>query len=192
MSTEDLGQTSWLSIFQFERKRSKVPDSAEQAMAMLDAQIAQIRGDLESMKMENIAMVARVQAVSTSIDKVAIKTKVESLTMISEDEMTTKNVSTSSDELNLLDSKRDSGCALDMEFETDCRKISIPNNLLSSTKQSSKTRSTSAIDFIKNDLTDSSSERDYRLKATSCDRLSCYSDSALLSLRGFRHPLIHK
>ena len=187
-------QSSFLAMFQFEKKRSKVPDDADQAMALLDEQIAKIRGDLETMRVEGKAMVRRVADVNARLDSVASSTSSRHNSLNSFEVVTEGDVNTtttlgekklgSTSSLPVCDSKRDSGFVFDAAFEVDTRSISIPNNLAFKI-QPKKAHSTTALDFIKNNLYENNGEK---LKAESIDRLSCYSDSAILSIRGFSHP----
>ena len=173
---------SLLSFFEKRRNSSKVSDDPEEAMARLDAQINAIRGNLVAMSLERESLTARVTMVRSRLDSMSsTDSRRGSMDVIEETGLST------SKELSLSEEsfKRDSGFIFDPEFEADNRKISIPNNLTSSSSLSKKTRSTTALDFIKNDLY---SDEGRKLKATSVDRLSCFSDSALLGLiRGARH-----
>ena len=181
--------TSLLSFISGERRKSTKALSEDQlAETALDAQLAKIRGELEAMRREGQAIAVRVQDISARTEHV-VSSRCNSLEMVSEVEPSTCQVksSLSSDSLHECDSKRDSGFVFDPVFEADTRKISLPNNLICCTSFK-KARSTTALDsFIRNDLYDDSNQS---LKATSCDRLSCFSDSAILSIRGFRHPSI--
>ena len=175
---------SLLSFFEKRRNSSKAPEDPEETMAKLDAQISAIRGNLVAMSLERESLTARVTMVRSRLDSMSSDdSRRGSMDVIQETGRSIKE--TSSLSLSEESFKRDSGFVFDPEFEADNRKISIPNNLTCSSSLPKKARSTTALDFIKNDLY---SDEGKKLKATSVDRLSCFSDSALLGLiRGARH-----
>lgn len=182
-------------LFHSEKKRLGGKAQLEDPEAMLDAQIAKIRGDLDIMRVEHRTMAARVHVVRCRLDSVASSdtssrnNSTDSLEMICEsgDGMEREDPSADkSSSTNSLNFKRDSGYVFDPVFEIDNRKITIPNNAVSLSSLPKKARSTSALDFIKNNLYEDEGEH---LKATSCDRISCYSDSAILTIRGFK-PIV--
>ena len=179
------------SLFSFfsDKKRNRIPEDPEQAMALLDDQIAKIRSDLEAMRTEDKSIGVRVAKVTAAVDAVTGSTCPStntSLDDIQEDvDVGTKTIGGSTSSLPTCDSKRDSGFVFDPKFEMiDPQKYCIPNNLVT-LNPTKKSRSTTAVDFIKNNLHEDNGEH---LKATSVDRLSCYSDSALLSIPGLRYP----
>ena len=182
-SSEENLSGSLLSFFEKRRASSKVPDDPEEAMARLDAQINAIRGNLVAMSLERETLTARVSMVRSRLDSIS-STESESRqgsVDINEELVGLKETSSLTEE----SFKRDSGFVFDPDFEADNRKISPPNNMTCSPSLSRKARSTTALDFIKNDLY---SNEGKKLKSTSIDRLSCYSDSAVLGLmRGARH-----
>ena len=173
--------TGILAFFEKKRFSTKPSEDPEEELARLDAQIKQIRGNLEAMSMERENLTARVTEVRTRVDSI-------SSTDSRQDSIEAKTIPTSplSSSTTLSDDsfKRDSGYVFDPEFEVDNRKITIPNNSVSLSSLPKKARSTTALDFIRNDLYQDDGKA---LKATSIDRISCYSDSALLGLvRGGR------
>uniref|UniRef100_A0A1X7UHP8 Uncharacterized protein n=1 Tax=Amphimedon queenslandica TaxID=400682 RepID=A0A1X7UHP8_AMPQE len=181
-TTEENLSGSLLSFFEKRRASSRVPDNPEEAMARLDEQINAIRGNLVALSVERETLTARVSLVRSRLDSISStdsNSRMDS-TDINEELVEIKEKSFSEESF-----KRDSGFVFDPEFEVDSRKISIPNNTTALPVLSKKARSTTALDFIKNDLY---SNEGKKLKSTSIDRLSCYSDSAVLGLmRTGRH-----
>ena len=180
-SVESDHHSSLLNLFFDKRRSSTVPDDPELAMALLDNKIAKIRGDLEAMKMEDRTMGQRVANVTAAVNKAASKqiSPSNSLESIKEGEAPDSHLG-STTSLPLCDSKRDSGFIYDPAFEMiDPQKYCVPNNLVF-TETTKKAYSTSDLNFIKNDFHGDNGDR---LKARSIDRLSCYSDSALLAYR---------
>ena len=162
------------------RKSTKALSEDQLAETALDVQLAKIRGELEAMRREGQAIAVRVQDISAQTEHV-VSNSMEMICTDVEPSPTCQAVKFaigSCDSLQKCDSKRDSGFVFDPVFEADTRKISLPNNLICCTRSNKKTRSTTALDFIRNDLCSNQS-----LKATSCDRLSCFSDSAILFRR---------
>ena len=192
---------SIMTIFQDWRKGSD-RDSHEDALARLSEELDRIRGDLSSLRMEGRSIEQRVANVTADVeDFVALEQPAQqdrrqSLEVIEESddesleyvEETTKLRSKCGFSCASLPvSNRDSGYITDPAFEmTDPRKYCILNNSPSHSTMQKKTRSTSAIDFIRNDLHD---DRRTHLKATSYDRLSCLSDSALATY-AVRHRVL--
>lgn len=181
-------QSNFFSIFA-DKKRSKITEDPELAMDLLDQQIAKIRSTLDTMRMEDKSIGERVARVTAAVDAATTTSRNPSISSSLEKiqertcESSTKTpLSGSTSSLSTCDSKRDSGFVYDPNFEMcDPQKNCMPNNCRLS--PSKKARSTSAIDFIKNNLHEDCGQR---LKATSVDRLSCYSDSALLAIPGLR------
>lgn len=188
MIEEHQGSSSSLFSLFSDKKKSKASANPDAFMDSLDEQIAKIRGTLETMKMEDKCIGERVARVTAAIDAASESSNSSSLCSLESPSSTqnTKDLSSSVTSLPTSDSKRDSGFVFDLKFElVDSPKYCcLPNNM-APVKQAKKSKSTSAIDFIRNDLQEVDSCR--RLKATSIDRLSCYSDSALLSVPGLRY-----
>ena len=190
------------------KKRDSLFDSSD-AMAQLEAKLALIRGDLESLRIQGRDMSERVAVVTASVQAAGGRHEIATLNEDDSDEDTTPRAEVASNcgsrlSLEVISesdceeqaqqsfkkfsmsslgdhSKRDSGidCS-DPAFEMmDPVKYCALNNLFSrSSEHPKKTRSTTSLEFIKNNLHDDAADR---LKATSCDRLSCFSDSALLT-----------
>ena len=188
---------SIMAIFSGWRKGSK-RDSHEDALARLTEELDSIRGNLSSLRTEGRAIEQRVASVTAEVDEIVFQEqeKRQSLEVIAEsdcesqedeEEVETSQIrSKYTSTVSLPLSNGDSGYITDPAFEmTDPQKYCLLNNSkLPSAAQ--KTRSTSAIDFIKNDLHD---DRRTHLKATSYDRLSCLSDSALATY-AVRHRIL--
>ena len=182
---------TFFSVFA-DKKKSKIPEDPEVAMDLLDQQIARIRGELSAMKVEGKCMVERVAKVTAAVDAAVTDSRCNSTSSSLESVEgrieCTKSLggSTSSLPASCGSKLRDSGFVYDPNFEMcDPQKYGsgLPNNF-AQFNLPKKTRSATAIDFIKNDLREESCQR---LKATSIDRLSCYSDSVLLSIPGLRY-----
>ena len=188
---------SIMTIFGGWRKRLE-RDSHEDALARLTEELDSIRDNLSSLRTEGRAIEQRVASVTAEVDEIVFQEqeKRQSLEVIAEsdcesqedeEEVETSQIrSKYTSTISLSLSNRDSGYITDPAFEmTDPQKYCLLNNSkLPSAAQ--KTRSTSAIDFIKNDLHD---DRRTHLKATSYDRLSCLSDSALATY-AVRHRIL--
>lgn len=190
-------KTESRSIMTFFHDWRKGPerDSHEAMMARLEDEFARIRSDLSSLRTEGQNMEQRVADVTATVDQMVHRehpveaNKRQSLEIIAESdceslEEEAEEVAETSRMLSkccysttsLPASRRDSGYITDPAFEMgDPDKYCQPNNTIPSSSMQKKARSTTAIDFIRNNLY----EDDSHLKATSYDRLSCFSDSAL-------------
>ena len=193
------------------RRKSPERDSYEAAMARLDEEISRIRSDLSSLRTEGKTMEQRVAGVTVTVEQMVDKHQpVASNNRLSlgaiaesdcesleeEEEVEEEETEVEPNRLrskfyrstaSLPCSHRDSGIGTDPAFEmTDPEKYCLLNNFIYPSSNQKKTRSTTAIDFIKNDLHEDSGRR---LKATSFDRLSCVSDSALTTFAVRRHIL---
>ncbi len=172
-----------------DKKKSRLPEDPEVAMDLLDQQIARIRSELNDMRLEGKCMGERVAKVTAAVDAVtdSSSSSTTSTCSIVEEQTLSKSLGGSTSSLPTCNSKlRDSGFVYDPSFEMcDPQKYGscLPNNSVQF-NSSKKAHSTSSIDFIHNNLNDDDC---CRLKATSIDRLSCYSDSALLSIPGLRY-----
>lgn len=172
------------------RRKSPESNFFEAAMARLDAEFASVRGDLSSMRREGQSLEQRVAEVCSSVTEME-QMQEPALDSIAEDdcesieeeveeteqeEIMTFSKFTST--VSLPTSKRDSGFCTDPAFEMiDPDKYCQLNNTVCKSSIAKKFRSTTAIDFIKNNLNEDNGVRTRRFK--SCDRLSCCSDSAL-------------
>lgn len=189
------------------RKGASVQFDSSDAMAQLEAKLALIRGDLESLQIQGRDMSQRVAVVTAGVQSVSGRHE-EATT--SEDDCTEETTPRASTSCSLSSSSRLSLEAIsESDCEADCVKKFSVTSLHNSNRDSGidcsdpafemmdpgkycslnnlsphcsqhpkKARSTSSLVFIKNNLHDDAADR---LKATSYDRLSCFSDSALLT-----------
>lgn len=169
-------------------------------MARLDEEISRIRSDLSSMRLEGQSMEHRVAGVTATVEEMVDRHQPVASSRLSLEAIAESDCESIEEEeaqavrmfakcyrstVSLPTSNRDSGIGTDPAFEmTDPQKYCVLNNFYYPSSNQKKTRSTTAIDFIRNNLHEDNGRR---LKATSCDRLSCYSDSALTTFAIRRH-----